>query len=92
MITKVPHELEVGDYFSYPGSFKVYMVQTPPEIDPIFEEETMCTTCESTYIPRSRLVFEVTDGNDRDHMGIRLRSDVVCTLYRTSGPDPCPFT
>ena len=80
-MTKTPDNLEIGDCFSYPGSFKIYQVQTKPEVDPAFKDLLRCTGCGQLYLPTYRLIFEVTDRKLNDHMGIRLRSDVVCTIH-----------
>lgn len=85
MKTKLPHELEIGDCFSYVGSFKIYQVQTKPEIDPEFDGPIQCPCCKLTHHPFPRLIFEVTDGKLRDHMGIRLRSDMDCTIHESLG-------
>ncbi len=80
--TKYPNELEVGEYFSYPGLFKVYQVQSKPEIDPAFSStRVMCHFCNNPHQPIARYIFEVGDGTDRDLMGIRLRANIICTIH-----------
>jgi len=78
---KTPHKLEVGECFSYPGSFKIYRVVTKPEIDPAFAGKLRCPYCTQEYLPFARLIFEVTDEGTQGQIGIRLRSDVECTIH-----------
>lgn len=81
-MTKFPYQLEVGECFSYPGSFKIYKVLTEPMVDPVFENKIQCPNCTQEYHPFTRLKFKVTDGSSlRNRMGIRLRSDVACTIH-----------
>ena len=81
---KPPHELQVGDFFSYVGLFKIYQVQTRPELDWEFEGASLhCTCCRREYTPKPRFKFTVTDGGVRDQMGIRLRCDTVCTIHES---------
>ena len=61
-----PIELKVGDFFSYPGSFKIYQVHTAP------------TDC--SQIP-SRLRFVVSSNGYNKLLGIRLRADTQCELH-----------
>ncbi len=77
--TKRPADLEIGDRFSYPGSFKVYEVQTEPK---------ECAAFARLPGEMARFVFNVHDWADRDMMGIRLRADVVCTLHEALTPPP----
>ena len=79
--TKSPDQLEVGECFSYPGSFKIYKVVTKPEIDPAFNGKQKCTNCGHDYLPFCRLKFRVTDEGTQGELPIRLRSDVVCTIH-----------
>jgi len=79
--TKTPHELEIGECFSYIGSFKIYRVVTKPEVDHAFDGPLKCDSCGQDYLPFIRLKFEVTDEGTQGQIGIRLRSDVECTIH-----------
>ena len=83
MKTKTPHRLEIGECFSYPGSFKIYKVVTAPDIDPAFEGKLRCPCCTQEYAPFARIKFQVTDEGTQGQMGIRLRSDVICTIHES---------
>lgn len=79
---KYPHELEVGDCFSYPGSFKVYKVQTKPEVEQRHEARR-CEGCGQDRLDELKVRFLATDGALRDRMGIRLDAMTLCTIHES---------
>lgn len=60
------HELQIGDYFSYPGSFKVYKVMAHWKQCPDMGDKIKLT---------------VTDGGIRDGMKIRLPRMLTCRIH-----------
>lgn len=60
------HELQAGDYFSYPGSFKVYKAIHHWKQYPDIED---------------RILITVTDGGIREVMRIRLHQSMRCRIY-----------
>ncbi len=78
-----PLHLKVGECFSYPSSFKIYKVQTEPDICPMFVRRHNLPpgSFSRSEASQCRIIFKVTDGGLRDEMSIRLNSETVCTLH-----------
>lgn len=81
MNLKLPSQLEIGDFFSYTGSFKIYQVLTKPEVDKEFESDYTCIFCHQDARHETRLIFDITDG--KRTMGIRLRSGEICSVHNS---------
>lgn len=60
------HELQAGDYFSYPGSFKIYKAMRYWKQCPDMED---------------RIIITVTDGGIRKEMKVRLPGMMRCQLH-----------
>lgn len=60
------HELQEGDRFSYPGSFKVYKVMSHWKQCPDMDD---------------RIILTVTDGGIREGMKVRLPGMLLCRLH-----------
>jgi len=55
-----------GQYFSYPGSFKIYRAKTSPKF---------CLEIDS------KVKLRVTDGGRNTNMGVRLPASMICCLH-----------
>lgn len=77
----LPAGLKVGNYFSHRGSPKIYLVQTGPRACRDFDSGVICHGCKHPIRHSHRIVLEVSDGMSRDHMGMRLRAEAVCTIH-----------
>lgn len=81
---KPAKDLNIGDYFSYPGSFKIYKAISNPEIDPEFHQAVYhCNSCGQMAVHHDRVIFNATDGGLNQCIGIRLHSDTKCAIHKS---------
>lgn len=67
------HELQIGDYFSYPGSFKVYKVMA---------HWKQCHDMDD------RIILTVNDGGIRKGMRVRLPATLHCRIHGSFNHPP----